>query len=69
MAMVQVHQLLSQYQSQLVLQVHDELVFEIPETEWQEIQPQIKTIMEQVLPLSVPLVVDIHAGQNWKEAK
>ena len=69
MAMVQVHQLLSQYQSQLVLQVHDELVFEIPETEWQEIQPQIKTIMEQVLPLSVPLVVDIHAGKNWKEAK
>jgi DNA polymerase-1 len=69
MAMVQVHQLLSQYQSQLVLQVHDELVFEIPETEWQEIQTQIKTIMEQVLPLSVPLVVDIHAGQNWKEAK
>ncbi len=69
MAMVQVHQLLTQYQSRLVLQVHDELVFEIPETEWQEIQPKIKTIMEQVLPLSVPLVVDIHAGQNWMEAK
>ncbi|WP_234996683.1 DNA polymerase I [Planktothrix sp. PCC 11201] len=69
MAMVQVHQLLNPYKSQLVLQVHDELVFEIPETEWEELQPKIKTIMEQVLPLSVPLVVDIHAGQNWKEAK
>ena len=69
MAMVQVHQLLTQYQSRLVLQVHDELVFEIPETEWEEIQPKIKNIMEQVLPLSVPLVVDIHAGQNWMEAK
>jgi len=69
MAMVQVHQLLSQYRSRLVLQVHDELVFEIPETEWEEIQPKIKTIMEQVLPLSVPLVVDIHAGHNWMEAK
>jgi DNA polymerase-1 len=64
-----VHQLLTQYQSRLVLQVHDELVFEIPETEWEEIQPKIKNIMEQVLPLSVPLVVDIHAGQNWMEAK
>ncbi len=69
MAMVKVHQLLENYQSRLVLQVHDELVFEIAQNEWEELQPQIKFIMEQVLPLSVPLLVDIHAGENWMEAK
>lgn len=69
MAMVKVHQLLENYQSRLVLQVHDELVFEIAQSEWEELQPQIKSIMEQVLPLSVPLLVDIHAGENWMEAK
>ncbi|MFN3927321.1 MAG: DNA polymerase I [Pseudanabaenaceae cyanobacterium] len=69
LAMVKLHQLLKNYQSRLILQVHDELVFEVLPSELEELQPQIKHIMETVVTLSVPLVVDIHVGQNWMEAK
>ncbi len=69
MAMLRVHEALKPYQSKLLLQVHDELVFEVPKTEWEEVQPIIRTCMEQAVTLSVPLNVDINAGVNWKEAK
>ncbi len=68
-AMVKVHQLLQEYQARLLLQVHDELVFEIPPDEWAELQPKIRQTMETAVKLSVPLLVDIHAGHNWLEAK
>jgi DNA polymerase-1 len=68
-AMVKVHQLLQPYQARLLLQVHDELVFEIHPHEWAELQPKIRQTMETAVKLSVPLVVDIHAGNNWMEAK
>jgi DNA polymerase I len=68
-AMIGLHQLLKNYKSQLLLQVHDELVLEILPEELSELQPQIKSIMESAIPLSVPLVVDIHIGNNWMEAK
>ncbi len=68
-AMIQLHQLLSNCQSKLLLQVHDELVFEIYPPELAQLQPQIKGIMESAITLSVPLVVDIHVGQNWMETK
>ena len=68
-AMVELHQVLQNYQARLLLQVHDELVLEIPDREWSELQPQIKSIMENAVQLSVPLVVDVHAGKNWMEAK
>jgi DNA polymerase-1 len=68
-AMINLHQLLKNYQSRLLLQVHDELVFEIVPDELPTLQPQIKTIMENALTLTVPLVVDIHVGHNWMEAK
>ncbi|BAZ85803.1 DNA polymerase I [Dolichospermum compactum] len=68
-AMVQLHEVLKKYQARLLLQVHDELVFEIPPQEWEELQPQIKSVMENAVSLSVPLVVDIHAGDNWMETK
>ncbi|MBO0350623.1 DNA polymerase I, partial [Phormidium pseudopriestleyi FRX01] len=68
-AMVKMHEVLKAYQARLLLQVHDELVFEIPRDEWEELQPKIKSTMELAVPLSVPLVVDIHAGENWMEAK
>lgn len=73
-AMVRLHELLQNYQARLLLQVHDELVFEIPPKEWEELQPQIKTTMETALErtavdFSVPLVVDVRAGQNWMETK
>ncbi|MFN5814888.1 MAG: DNA polymerase, partial [Pseudanabaena sp.] len=54
---------------QLLLQVHDELVFEVPPDEIEELQPKIKAAMESALDLSVKLEVDIHTGKNWMEAK
>ncbi|WP_293131261.1 DNA polymerase I [Microcoleus sp. bin38.metabat.b11b12b14.051] len=69
LAMIEVHKILPDYQARLLLQVHDELIFEVPPDEWEELQPKIRTAMENALPLSVPLVVDIHAGQNWMETK
>ncbi|MDB9311219.1 DNA polymerase I [Aphanizomenon sp. CS-733/32] len=68
-AMVQLHEVLKKYQARLLLQVHDELVFEVPPPEWEELQPQVKLVMENAVSLSVPLVVDIHAGDNWMETK
>ena len=68
-AMAKLHQLLQNYQARLLLQVHDELVFEVPPDEWEELQPQIQSIMESAAQLSLPLVVDVRAGQNWMETK
>ncbi|MEG3925696.1 MULTISPECIES: DNA polymerase I [unclassified Microcoleus] len=69
LAMIEVHKILQNYQARLLLQVHDELIFEVPPHEWEELQPKIRTAMENALPLTVPLIVDIHAGQNWMETK
>ncbi|MBW4646548.1 MAG: DNA polymerase I [Goleter apudmare HA4340-LM2] len=68
-AMVRIHQVLQRYQARLLLQVHDELVFEVPPQEWEELQPQIQSVMENAVQLSVPLVVDVRAGENWMETK
>jgi DNA polymerase-1 len=68
-AMVRLHEILEKYQAQLLLQVHDELVFEVPPNEWEELQPQIKSEMENAVTLSVPLLVDVRAGDNWMETK
>jgi len=69
MAMVKINQLLSSYESKLLLQVHDELVFEIPPYEVEELTIKIKDIMENVVSLSIPLIVDIRTGKNWMETK
>jgi len=68
-AMVKLQKILRNYQARLLLQVHDELVLEIPPSEWSELQLKIRETMENAVSLSVPLVVDIHVGQNWMEAK
>ena len=49
----------------MIMQVHDELVFEIPEEELQKAVPLIQQEMETVTDLSVPLKVSIHSGRNW----
>lgn len=69
LAMIQIHGLLQDYQANLLLQVHDELVFEVPPEEWKELQPKLVDAMETVVKLTVPLKVEISAGQNWMEAK
>jgi DNA polymerase-1 len=68
-AMVRLQERLRNCGARLLLQVHDELVFEVMPVEWEELQPVIKSVMESAVPLSVPLVVDIRVGQNWMEAK
>ncbi|MDP1629395.1 MAG: DNA polymerase, partial [bacterium] len=53
----------------MILQVHDELVFEIKDDIIEEKAKKIKEIMENVLKLSAPIVVEIKAGKNWGEMK
>ncbi len=55
-------------QSSLVLQVHDELVLEVPEGELARVRAELPAIMGQVAKLAVPLVVDVGVGNNWDEA-
>lgn len=54
--------------SKMLLQVHDELVFEAPEKEVEILKPLIKEKMESAMQLSVPLKVDVGVGKNWLEA-
>lgn len=53
----------------MIMQVHDELVFEVADQKLSEAKTQIKSIMEGVSGLSVPLVVSVGIGKNWDEAK
>ncbi|MGK7924038.1 MAG: DNA polymerase I [Spirulina sp.] len=68
-AMIKLHKILQNYHAKLLLQVHDELVFEVPPEEWEELEPQIRDGMENAVELSIPLVVDVRGGKNWMEAK
>jgi DNA polymerase-1 len=69
-AMVDIHQRLNRerLKSKMLLQVHDELVFEVPEEELGPVTSMIKEEMLGVHDLRVPLEVDIHKGRNWDEA-
>jgi len=58
----------SDLQSSLVLQVHDELVLEVPQGELARVRAELPAIMGQVAKLAVPLVVDVGVGNNWDEA-
>jgi len=69
LAMVRLHEVLKNYQANLLLQVHDELVFEMPPEEWEILRSSIRQTMESAVNLSVPLLVDIHVGNNWMDAK
>jgi len=70
-AMINLHQEMQkrQLKSKLVLQVHDELLFEVPEPELEEMRQLVSQAMSTALELSVPLKVDINTGQNWEELK
>lgn len=67
-AMIRIHDQLNGFKSQMILQVHDELLFEIHESEIDEISRMIKKEMEGAWKLRVPLRVDIGMGKNWAEA-
>ena len=55
--------------SRMILQVHDELVFEVPEKEKPKVEPIVREKMEHIYPLRVPLKVRLGWGPNWAEAK
>ena len=71
LAMLGIHDYLikSDKRTKLLLQVHDELVFEAPKSEQKEVLTEIKRLMENACQIDVPIKVDIHAGANWLEAK
>jgi DNA polymerase-1 len=56
-------------QSRMLLQVHDELVFEAPEDEIDRLKELVQREMENVYKLFVPLLVDVGTGPNWRDAK
>jgi len=70
MAMIQVHRRLRSegLKSKLILQVHDELVFEAPESELEALTTLVRETMENAVALDIPLTVDIGIGDNWLEA-
>lgn len=71
LAMVQVDAVLNErgLKSRMLLQVHDELVFEVPEDELELMKKLVPETMEGALKLSVPLKADVSFGANWYEAK
>ena len=71
MAMIRIHQALKEgkFQGRLLLQVHDELVFEAPPSELDRMKAMVKQHMEGAAELEVPLVVEIGVGPNWLDAK
>ncbi|MGH2725408.1 MAG: DNA polymerase, partial [Actinomycetota bacterium] len=55
--------------ARMVLTVHDELLFEVPNSELDATAEAVRSLMEQAYPLEVPLRVDLATGTNWAEAK
>jgi DNA polymerase-1 len=70
LAMISVNDMLKDgnYKSKMLLQVHDELVFDIHKSELESLKVLIKERMETALSISVPLEVEVGMGENWLEA-
>jgi DNA polymerase-1 len=71
LAMIRIADLLQEkgWQARMLLQVHDELVFEAPKSETDRLKEMVKREMENVYELAVPLVADTGSGPNWRDAK
>ena len=69
LAMIKIDEQLRGMQAKMLLQVHDELVLESPPEEADEVAALVKSAMEGVKKLEVPLLVDIGSGENWRDAK
>ena len=71
LAMIHIHEEIKKrnLESKMVLQIHDELVFDVPEKELDELVGLVKDRMENVLKLEVPIKVDIKKGRNWLETE
>ncbi len=70
-AMIRIHERLREEGrgARLVLQVHDELLLEVPETETSAIKELVRQEMTGAYPLDPPLAVDVGVGEDWNEAK
>ena len=71
LAMIEVHNWIEKEpntKGKMIMQVHDELVFEVPDNEVETFKKIIPKLMEKVASLSVPLIVDIGEGHNWEQA-
>lgn len=71
MAMIKVQELINGHEDEIkmILQVHDELIFEIKKDRIDFYLPKIKQVMENVLSLRVPIIVDSSRGENWGDLK
>jgi len=71
LAMINVARRLAEqkFKAKMILQVHDELLFEAPHNEIDRLRPLVREAMENVRELAVPLVVDLKAGPNWRDMK
>ena len=69
LAMIDIDRKLSEgkFASKMILQVHDELLFEGPKSEMERLTPMVREAMEKVYKLRVPLVVDVKMGANWRD--
>jgi DNA polymerase-1 len=69
-AMIDIDQWIRQegLRSRMILQVHDELVFDVHQEELEQLKPMVEKLMKEALPLEVPMEIEIGVGQNWLEA-
>ena len=70
LAMIRIQKVLQEkgLSTRMIIQIHDELVFEVPHKELSEVQPLVRSHMENALQLSVPIKVDMGSGRSWYEA-
>lgn len=71
LAMIEVHNGLAKIskEAKMILQVHDELVFEVPNKDLKKVSDFVKKSMEEIYQLRAPIAVEVEAGQNWGELK
>ena len=70
-AMINIHQALKdgKYKTKMIMQVHDELVFDVHRSELEEVKMLVEDLMKNALPdLKVPILVSMDTGENWLEA-
>ncbi len=69
MAMIQIQkELKKNYKTKMILQVHDELIFDAPKDEFEKVSELIKSTMEAAMQMDVPLIAEVGVGANWLEA-
>jgi DNA polymerase-1 len=65
--MIKLNEKLKGKNAKLILQVHDELILEVPDTELEETSQIIKDAMENAMELTVPITADVKIGKSWKD--